>query len=73
MSKRQKVTPLLFAGLISKKDKQSSPFVGVKARSPHCQMGFALGLHGLKPGFAWFQTQNKPQTGKKLGLFFDDP
>jgi hypothetical protein len=29
-------------------------------------MGFALG-HGLKPGFAWFQTQDKP------GLFFDDP
>jgi hypothetical protein len=23
-------------------------------------MGFALGLHGLAPGFAWFQTQDKP-------------
>jgi hypothetical protein len=44
--------------LISKKDKQSAPFFGV------CQMGFALGLHALKPGFAWFQTQDKPAKNR---------
>jgi hypothetical protein len=27
-------------------------------------MGFALGLHGLKPGFAWFQTQDKPAKNR---------
>jgi DNA-binding transcriptional regulator LsrR (DeoR family) len=28
----------------------------------------------LKPGFAWFRLVSNPrQTGKKLGLFFDDP
>jgi hypothetical protein len=27
-------------------------------------MGFALGLHGLKPGFAWFQTQDKPSKNR---------
>jgi hypothetical protein len=30
-------------------------------------MGFALALHGLKPGFAWFQTQDKPA---KIGFIF---
>jgi hypothetical protein len=28
-----------------------------------------LGLHGLKPGFAWFQTQDKPE--KSRFLLFD--
>jgi exopolyphosphatase/guanosine-5'-triphosphate,3'-diphosphate pyrophosphatase len=27
-------------------------------------MGFALRLHGLKPGFAWFQTQDKPAKNR---------
>jgi hypothetical protein len=27
-------------------------------------MGFALGLHGLKPGFAWFQIQDKPAKNR---------
>jgi hypothetical protein len=27
-------------------------------------MGFALGLHGLEPGFAWFQTQDKPAKNR---------
>jgi hypothetical protein len=27
-------------------------------------MGFALGLHGLKAGFAWFQTQDKPAKNR---------
>jgi hypothetical protein len=43
---------LLFAGSISKKSKQSSPFLGGKATKPHVRTGFTLGLHGLKPGFA---------------------
>jgi hypothetical protein len=30
----------------------------------YCQMGFALGFHGLKPGFAWFQTQDKPAKNR---------
>jgi hypothetical protein len=30
--------------------------------------GFAPGLHGLKPGFAWFQTPNQP--GKKWFFTF---
>jgi hypothetical protein len=25
---------------------------------------FALGLHGLKPGFVWFQTQDKPAKNR---------
>jgi hypothetical protein len=46
---------------LAKKDKQSSPFFGGKATKPHARTypsakGFALGLQGLKPGFAWFQT-----------------
>jgi hypothetical protein len=35
------------------------------------RMDFALGLHGLKPSFAWFQTQDKP--AKNGGYFLTHP
>jgi hypothetical protein len=39
-----------------------------KAREPQGQAGFALLLHGLKAGFACFQTQINP--AKKSGFTF---
>jgi hypothetical protein len=48
---------LLFDGL----DRDSK-----KATQPHVRAGFTLGLHGLKPGFAWFQTQDKPAKSRFL-------
>jgi hypothetical protein len=40
-------------------------FFEVKATNLQDRAGFALGLHGLKPGFAWFQTPNQPGTRPK--------
>jgi hypothetical protein len=64
--KRQKVKTRFLPGYIAKKGKQSSPFFGNATRChPHAvrscdkcadRADFVLGLHGLKPGFAWFQT-----------------
>jgi hypothetical protein len=42
-------------------------FWSKRQRNPHCQIlpdGFCVGLHGLKPGFAWFQTQDKPAKNR---------
>jgi hypothetical protein len=45
-------------------------FGGKRQRNPMHGLGFTLGLHGLKPGFAWLQTQDKPA---KMGVYFLTP
>jgi hypothetical protein len=66
---RQKVRTHFLPVQSAKKSRQSLPFFGVKATKTPGRAGFALGLHGLKPGFAWFQTQDKP--AKSGILLFD--
>jgi hypothetical protein len=66
---RQKVKSYFLPVYIAKKGKQSSPFFGGKTTKPHVRTGVTLGLHGLKPGFAWLQTQDNP--AKSRFLLFD--
>jgi hypothetical protein len=54
-----KSNPLLFTGLIRKKGQAKlALFWSKRQRNP------TLGLHGLKPGFSWFQTQDKPAKNR---------
>jgi hypothetical protein len=51
---------------IAPKELLCSLFWGEIHETPR-RVGFALGLHDLEPGFAWFQTQDKPA---KVDFYF---
>jgi hypothetical protein len=64
--RQQKVKIYFLSVQRAKKDRQSLPFFGEKATQPQGQPGFLLFLHGLKAGFACFQTQINPEKSRFL-------
>jgi hypothetical protein len=50
--------------LISKKGQAKLALFWNKGNVTPLADGFCVGLHGLKPGFAWFQTQDNPAKNR---------
>jgi hypothetical protein len=68
--RRQKMKPYFLPVQTAKKDRQSLPFFGEKAREPQGGPVLRCFLQGLKAGFAHLQTQINP--AKSRVLLFDE-